>query len=508
MMRRVSSQETKAAAKFGKFGSKKPSAKFAVPKLNKAKEDEAPAVSVDDKPEPKSRRSKAGNGVNVDVDKAEPGDADRTDPVEQHTEELPEDELLDEDDLEEIDGELLDDDFDEPVIKAPSVAASGSIDAPDNATIEMTPQERPVDPYAATQAIGSDDVAALRAHKEAAEASLVGVVAGELGGDLPGISGDPLAAAAPVRPVTSEEAEAAAAVAALDGLDDNTFAVESSIAAAAPAPVALTNTSSSGSYPAQSMPPGPSSSGPYPAQPMPPGPSSTGPFPAVHTPYPGYSPTPLPQQSPVYNPTPFPQQAPQMYTPTPLPQQAPPPDPMAVEPRPGTMEAARQASWKQAHPSARRWAKRRDAHTGRANRRTPQPLRIGAGLLLIGVGIYLLAIFIPAHSPDGPREAERTEVGKIWRFNATQHTVMSGLAFGFVGLGLFAMVGGALYRREIIADCNSCKMKVEVTRSGLSLRCQNGGHKAGLDKSAVALLALFLVVGSSAIALLVTASLG
>lgn len=449
----MSSQETKkSAAKFGKFGSKKPSAKFKVPKLIKPSDGEngAASVSVDAKPEPKTRT----RPVTAETKGAE-------------TEKLPQEELLDESDLEELDDSELvevdedDDDGEDDEQPEPTEVAgvtSGTVEA------------RPVDPFGATQAIGSADVAALRAHKAAVESRTV-----EVSGSLPGVSADPLASAAPERPDTTEDA--AAAVAALDGLDD----------LHAPAPI------TGAPYP---MTPPPQMMTP-PSAAIPPGPSS-GPFAAVQPAYPVYStPTPLPQQAPFAPqhgaiPTPFPAQH------TPVPQ---------ATPRPGSMEAARQASWKRAHPSARRWARRRDSHTG-AGRRTPAPLRIGAGLILIGVGIYLLLIFIPAHRPDAPSESERTEAGKIWRFTETQHSVAAGLAFGFVALGLFGAARGATYRREVMTRCRTCRMEVEATREGLALRCHNGGHKAGLAISSVVMLGAFVIIGSATVILLLSASLG
>ena len=151
---------------------------------------------------------------------------------------------------------------------------------------------------------------------------------------------------------------------------------------------------------------------------------------------------------------------------------------------PTMAEVARAAAWK--------WARKRESQGGPA--KTPHPLRIALGILMIGVGIYLLAIFIPSHEPV--MLGGNIGVNK-WLFTEGQHSVAAAFAFAFLALGAFSLFRGTTYKPFVRTRCNHCQIEVNAARQGLVLKCENGGHRAGIQFAAVGLLigVVGLVVG-------------
>ncbi len=103
--------------------------------------------------------------------------------------------------------------------------------------------------------------------------------------------------------------------------------------------------------------------------------------------------------------------------------------------------------WKQAHPSAQKWAQKRQQGAPR----TPRLSMIAVGLLLSGLGIYLLSIFLPSKVPLSAAEklALASQAGvdeNAWRF--TEQLVLAAkLNAGlFVFLGVVVVLRGALFR--------------------------------------------------------------
>lgn len=144
---------------------------------------------------------------------------------------------------------------------------------------------------------------------------------------------------------------------------------------------------------------------------------------------------------------------------TPAPPQTigPPPQMSAGNSYPGNALAALEEAgpnpanpnqvWKQAHPSAQRWAQKRQVEAPR----TPKPMMIALGLLLCGVGFYLLSIFLPSKAPLSAAEklALASQAGvdeNAWRFTE-QLLLAANLNAGlFVFLGLVVVLRGAFFR--------------------------------------------------------------
>jgi hypothetical protein len=167
------------------------------------------------------------------------------------------------------------------------------------------------------------------------------------------------------------------------------------------------------------------------------------------------------------------------------------------------------AVWKQAHPSARRWADKRQRHgVGRA----PSRPRIVSGLLLAGLGAWLLLIFLPGRKPIS--EPERARISQqagvdehAWRFPPPLYQAAQGAAALYVSLGFLISVRGLFFRRRIELSCKRCQRVVMAERSALTMRCESGGHSAGINWGALVLQLAVLVVTMSLIGLVVMAQL-
>ena len=124
------------------------------------------------------------------------------------------------------------------------------------------------------------------------------------------------------------------------------------------------------------------------------------------------------------------------------------------EPMPASPQAAPQAGdssnavWRQAHPSAQRWAEKRSS----VPPRTPRPGVIALGLVLAGLGAYLLVLFLPSKAPL--TAAEAAEIAQqagvdagAWRFSEQLLTAATLNAALFVLLGVVVVLRGAMHRQ-------------------------------------------------------------
>jgi hypothetical protein len=118
------------------------------------------------------------------------------------------------------------------------------------------------------------------------------------------------------------------------------------------------------------------------------------------------------------------------------------------EPQAAPMPGQPQTVWRQAHPSAQRWVAKR----GGSSVRSPKPGIISLGLLLTGIGVYLLTIFLPSKAPltAAAHEAMKAQAGvdeNAWRFTDQLFTIANLNAGLFVLLGMVIMLRGALHRQ-------------------------------------------------------------
>ena len=164
------------------------------------------------------------------------------------------------------------------------------------------------------------------------------------------------------------------------------------------------------------------------------------------------------------------------------------------------------AVWKQAHPSARRWADKRKTAGGLG--RAPSPPRMASGLLLAGLGAWLLLSFLPARKPL--TEPERVRIShqagvdeNAWRFPPMLYQVAQGGAALYVSLGFLIAVRGLFFRRRVEIACRRCRRMVVAERRALALRCESGGHSAGVNWGALVLTLALLVLTLALIALVV-----
>lgn len=144
------------------------------------------------------------------------------------------------------------------------------------------------------------------------------------------------------------------------------------------------------------------------------------------------------------------------------------------------------AVWRQAHPSAQKWAKKRNAGAPR----TPRPGIIALGLLLAGLGTYLLALFLPSKAPLTAAEkalmAQQAGVDeKAWRFTEDLLTAANLNAWLFVLLGVVVVLRGALHRQA-----------------------PGQARRKKKDKTSVMLLFCFAIFALSFLALVLSASVG
>jgi hypothetical protein len=170
------------------------------------------------------------------------------------------------------------------------------------------------------------------------------------------------------------------------------------------------------------------------------------------------------------------------------------------------------AQWRAAHPSARKWAAKREREDRHITGRTPKPLRIMLGFVIVGIASYLAFVVLPTRQPLS--QSERTELSThagvdadAWRFGPQLYAGALG-AVGMLGLvGVAVVMRGALYRRRVKVKCRKCKTHVLAEPHGFGFRC-TAGHIATSAPAKVMLLILFLASGAALGALTVIASLG
>jgi len=142
------------------------------------------------------------------------------------------------------------------------------------------------------------------------------------------------------------------------------------------------------------------------------------------------------------------------------------------------------AVWRQAHPSAQRWAAKRNVGAPRS----PKASVIAIGLVLIGFGAYLLALFLPSVAPLTAAAhalmAQQAGVDEgAWRFTEQLYTAANINAVLFVLLGIVVFLRGALHRQAPVQ-----------------------GRRKSLDKTSMMLLFCFALIALSFLALVLSAS--
>jgi hypothetical protein len=171
------------------------------------------------------------------------------------------------------------------------------------------------------------------------------------------------------------------------------------------------------------------------------------------------------------------------------------------------------AVWKEAHPSARRWAEKRKGTAGVSAKRAPSMPRVVLGILIAALGAWLVLSFLPDRKPLTAAERARVEKqagidSNAWRFGQAGYMAARGAAALYITLGILVALRGLFFRRRVEAACHRCGRTVTAERSGLQLRCEGGPHAAGINSSAVALLVAFAVLSLALVALIAIASLG
>ena len=171
------------------------------------------------------------------------------------------------------------------------------------------------------------------------------------------------------------------------------------------------------------------------------------------------------------------------------------------------------AVWKQGHPSARKWAERRQGGAAAAPRRAPSLPRIVLGILIAALGAWLVLSFLPDRKPLTAAERARVETqagldSNAWRFGQAGYMAARGGAALYLTIGILVALRGLMYRRRIETACRQCGRTVMAERSGLSLRCEGGPHAAGVNASALALAISFAALSVGLVALIALSSLG
>lgn len=151
---------------------------------------------------------------------------------------------------------------------------------------------------------------------------------------------------------------------------------------------------------------------------------------------------PMAVPSAQYYPTPPPSE----YPPYPYADEGIPLPPAQVEGQPSP------AVWRQAHPSAQRWAEKRQRSSVTVASAVPSPPRIALGLLIAAIGVWLLVSFIPSRRPiDAAEKARVSQQAGVdagaWRFTPSLHVVALGGAALYLALGLLVALRGAFFRR-------------------------------------------------------------
>jgi len=134
------------------------------------------------------------------------------------------------------------------------------------------------------------------------------------------------------------------------------------------------------------------------------------------------------------------------------------------------------------------------------------------GLLLAGLGAWLLLSFLPSRKPL--TEPERVRISHqagvdegAWRFPPVLYQAAQGAAALYVSLGFLVAVRGLFFRRRVEVNCRRCQRAVVAERRALALRCESGRHSAGINWGALLLQLAVLTVTLALIGLVIMAQL-
>jgi hypothetical protein len=139
--------------------------------------------------------------------------------------------------------------------------------------------------------------------------------------------------------------------------------------------------------------------------------------------------------------------------------------------------------------------------------------RIVLGLLVIGIGVFLLLFYVPSKQPWQETFDEhgilvstnRPPKTFEWRFSEELYLAAQGIAGGVIAFGLIIVIAGAMFRPDVEMKCRRCKQFVLAEKDGIWLRCTRGDHTAGLEVGTTVLLMGF---GMLVMAMVITIALG
>lgn len=140
---------------------------------------------------------------------------------------------------------------------------------------------------------------------------------------------------------------------------------------------------------------------------------------------------------------------------------------------------------------------------------TVDATRIALGVLVIALGAFLLAFYLPSRRPwrtvyDSNGDVLSTDRPKNtyeWRFTPERYDMARGIAAGVIVFGALVAGLGLRFRDRLEVKCKRCRRYRLAARNGLWLDCPSGRHKAGISLQTLALMVTFVAL---AFALFVT----
>jgi len=142
---------------------------------------------------------------------------------------------------------------------------------------------------------------------------------------------------------------------------------------------------------------------------------------------------------------------------------------------------------------------------------TPRWGRVVLGLIMAGIGIGLLAGYLPGVAPLSEQVAAKlaaeagTTIAKINGARmANELYIAASIAAGaLLGFGLLIAAFGAVFRSEVETDCRSCERTVFALRGSFGLRCPACKNYAKVNWLSVAFTTTFWLTSVSMVVVLV-----
>jgi hypothetical protein len=117
----------------------------------------------------------------------------------------------------------------------------------------------------------------------------------------------------------------------------------------------------------------------------------------------------------------------------------------------------------------------------------PNPRLIVSGVLLLVLGVWLLAAFLPEHKPFTEGELASVllrghlEGSADWRLKSGPYVALNVLAIVSLIGGVVQLVQGLFYRERVLTRCRTCGEEVAARRATWGLRCPLKPHYARID---------------------------